>query len=241
MIIAGGCAGSTWYRLGEGAIGAGVILVGFAIGATTARVGLLRPVREALQRPAITTADGSAPTLYGVAGLSPWIVIGILAAATAVWLVRGRGEPEHGKWPGPLTGAAVGVMITVGWWTSSLGDRPMGITFAANTGEILTYPMIGFPTRITWGMVMALAVPVGAFASAWWAGEFHWKVPPGWSLVKIFAGGLVMGGSALLAEGCNITQGLTNSATLALGSLLTFAAMGAGAWGTLWVLYLRKG
>jgi sulfur transporter len=198
-------------------------------------------VREALQRPAITTADGSAPTLYAVAGLSPWIVIGILAAAAAVWLVRGRGEPEHGKWPWPLTGIAVGVMITVGWWTSSLGDRPMGITFAANTGEILTYPMIGFPTRITWGMVMALAVPVGAFAGAWRAGEFRWKVPPGWSLVKIFAGGLVMGGAALLGEGCNITQGLTNSATLALGSLLTFAAMGAGAWGTLWTLYLRKG
>ncbi len=49
-----------------------------------------------------------------------------------------------------------------------------------------------------------------------------------------------MGGSALLAEGCNINQGLTNSATLALGSLLTFVSMCAGAWGALWVLYLRR-
>jgi hypothetical protein len=49
-----------------------------------------------------------------------------------------------------------------------------------------------------------------------------------------------MGGAALVAEGCNINQGLTNSATLALGSLLTFLSMGAGAWATLWVLYLRK-
>jgi uncharacterized protein len=240
MIIAGGCAGSTWYRLGEGAIGAGVVLVGFAVGATTVRVGLLRPVREALQRPAITLADGAAPTLYAVIGLSPWIVIAILAAAAAVWLRRGRGEPEHGKWPWPLTGVAVGVMITVGWWASTFGERPMGINFAANTGEILTYPMVGFPTRITWGMVMALAVPVGAFVGAWLAGEFRWKLPPGWSLVKIFAGGLLMGGSALLAEGCNINQGLTNSATLALGSLLTFASMGAGGWAAVWALYLRK-
>lgn len=241
MIIAGGCAGSTWYRLGEGAIGAGVVLVGFAIGATTVRVGLLRPAREALQKLAITTTDGAAPTLYGVTGLSPWVVIGILAAAGALWLFRGRGEPEHGKWPWPLTGAAVGVMISVGWWASTFGERAMGINFAANTGEILTYPMVGFPTRITWGMVMALAVPVGAFVGAWRAGEFRWKLPPGWSLLKIFAGGLVMGGSALLAEGCNINQGLTNSATLALGSLLTFASMGAGGWATVWALYLRKG
>jgi hypothetical protein len=49
-----------------------------------------------------------------------------------------------------------------------------------------------------------------------------------------------MGGAALLADGCNITQGLTNSATLSIGSLVTFASMGAGAWLTLWALYLRK-
>jgi len=241
MIVAGGCAGSTWYRLGEGAIGAAVVLMGFAIGATTVRVGLLRPVREALQRPTLTAGDGRAPTLYGVAGLSPWIVIVFLAIAGAVWLLRGRGEPEHGKWPWLPTGVGVGVMITVGWWASSFGERPLGITFAANTGEILTYPMVGFPTRITWSMVMAVAVPVGAFVGAWHAGEFRWKLPPGWSLVKIFAGGLLMGGSALIAEGCNINQGLTNSATLALGSLLTFLSMGAGAWATVWALYLRKG
>jgi hypothetical protein len=114
------------------------------------------------------------------------------------------------------------------------------ITFAANTGHLLTYPMVGYPTKATWSMWMALGVPLGAFVSAKRAGEFGWKVPPGDSLVKIFGGGLLMGGAALIAEGCNINQGLTNSATLALGSLLTFAAMGAGAWLTLWALYMRR-
>ncbi len=239
MIISGGCSGSTWYRLGEGAIGAAVVLLGFAIGATVVGVGILAPLRTALQRFAITV-DGTAPTLHTVTHVSPWIVIAILAVLAAVWFWRGRGEPQHGKWRWPITGVAVGAMITVGWWASSLGDRPVGITFAANTGHLLTYPMVGFPTRVTWSMVMALGVPVGAFAGAWRAGEFRWKLPAGWSLLKIFAGGLLMGGSALLAEGCNINQGLTNSATLALGSLLTFASMCAGAWGALWALYLRR-
>ena len=241
MILSGGCSGSTWYRVGEGAVGAWVVLLGFAIGATTVGVGVLDPVRRALQRPAITAGDGTAPTLYNLTGLSPWIIIAILAAAGGLWLWRGRGEPVHGKWRWPLTGAAVGIMIAAGWWASSVADRPVGITFAANTGHLLTYPMVGFPTRVTWSMVMALGVPVGAFVGAWSAGEFRWKLPPGWSLVKIFAGGLLMGGAALLAEGCNINQGLTNSATLAIGSLLTFASMGAGAWLTLWTLYLRAG
>jgi uncharacterized membrane protein YedE/YeeE len=240
MILSGGCSGSTWYRVGEGAIGAWVVLLGFAIGATTASVGLLSPVRTALQRPTLSWG-GAPPTLASVPGLSPWIVLAVLAVLAGWWLARGRGEPEHGTWPWPLTGAAVGAMITLGWWASSLGDRPIGITFASNTGHLLTYPLVGYPTRVTWSMVMAVAVPFGAFLAAWPAGEFRWKLPAGWSLVKIFCGGLLMGASALLAEGCNINQGLTNSATLSVGSLLTFASMGAGAYLALWTLYLRKG
>jgi uncharacterized membrane protein YedE/YeeE len=241
MILSGGCSGSTWYRVGEGAIGAWVVLLGFAIGATTVAVGVLEPVRKVLQGPTISTADGQALTLATVTGLSPWIVIAVLAVAAGAWLWRGRREPEHGKWPWPVTGALVGLLIAAGWWASIAGDRPMGITFAANTGHLLTYPMVGFPTRVTWSMLMALGVPLGSFVAARSSGEFRWKLPPGWSLVKIFAGGLLMGGAALLAEGCNINQGLTNSATLSLGSLLTFAAMGGGAWLALWALYLRKG
>ena len=89
---------------------------------------------------------------------------------------------------------------------------------------------------------MLLGMPLGACSSARGrAGEFRWKLPPGWSLVKIFGGGLLMGASALVADGCNITQGLTNSATLSMGSLVAFVAMCAGGWLTLWALYLRKG
>ncbi|HEY7651380.1 MAG TPA: YeeE/YedE family protein [Methylomirabilota bacterium] len=240
MILSGGCSGSTWYRVGEGAVGALVVLLGFAIGATTAGIGLLAPTRTLLQKPAITLADGAAPTLANVTGVSPWIVIAVLAVAGGIWLMRGPREPQHGKWPWPLTGAAVGVMIAVGWWASAFGDRPVGITFAANTGHLLTYPMVGYPNRVTWSMVMALGVPVGAFIAAWTTNQFNWKLPASGSLVKIFCGGLLMGAAALVAEGCNINQGLTNSATLALGSLLTFASMCAGAWATLWFLFLRK-
>jgi len=65
-------------------------------------------------------------------------------------------------------------------------------------------------------------------------------MPPGFVAVKLFAGGVVMGVGALIAEGCNITQGLTNSATLALGSLTAFASMLLGGWVTLWALFLRR-
>jgi uncharacterized membrane protein YedE/YeeE len=236
MVLAGGCSGSTWYRVGEGAVGAVVILLGFALGATTVRLGVLGPLRASLQAPTITVADAP-PTLATVLGVSPWVVIAILWIAGALWLFRSRGSDQRGKWPWPLTGVAVGLLIAAGWWSSSVVERPVGITFAVNTGELLTYPLVGFPNRVNWSMVMLLAVPVGAFLAAWPAGDFRWKLPPGWSLVKIFAGGLLMGGAAILGEGCNITQGLTNSATLAVGSLVTIAFILVGSWLTLRALY----
>jgi uncharacterized protein len=240
MILSGGCSGSTWYRIGEGAIGAWVVLLGFAVGATTASVGVLAPVRSALQRPAITGVDGTAPTLASALGLSPWIVIAVLGVAAVLWLRRGASEPEHGKWSWPATGLAVGVVIAAGWWASSLGGPPVGITFAANTGHLLSWVMVGYPNQVTWSMIMLLGVPIGATVAALSVREFRWKLPPGWSLVKIFAGGLLMGAAALVAEGCNINQGLTNSATLAIGSLVTFAAMVSGACATVWALYIRR-
>jgi uncharacterized protein len=241
MILGGGCAGSSWYRLGEGALGAWVVLTGFAIGASATSVGALRPVREALQRFEYS-GNGEAATLYMLVGLPAWPVVAALVVAAAAWLWWNReAEPEHGKWPWPATGAAIGVVIVLGWYLSSWAGTPTGITFAANTGHALTYPLVGYPNRVTWGMVLLVGVVAGAALAALRSGEFAWKAVPGFSLVKLFAGGLAMGAGALIADGCNITQGLTNSATLAVGSLTAFGAMLLGGWAALWALFLRRG
>jgi uncharacterized membrane protein YedE/YeeE len=237
MILGGGCAGSSWYRLGEGALGAWVVLAGFAMGASATSVGVLQPVRTALQ--AYEYAIGEHPVTLPLAlGLGPWPVIAALVVILGVWLVRNRpDEPEHGKWRWPVTGSAIGIVIVLGWYLSAWADSPTGITFAANTGHVLTYPLVGYPNRITWGMVLLLGVVVGAGLAAWRSGEFAWKPVPGFTIVKLFGGGLIMGAGALIADGCNVTQGLTNSATLALGSLTAFAAMLVGGRAMLWALF----
>jgi uncharacterized protein len=241
MILGGGCAGSSWYRLGEGALGAWVVLLGFAMGASVTSVGVLQPVRATLQTFEYAVDDQPA-TLHGVLGLSPWPVIAILVVVLGVWLARNRPEEgEHGKWRWPVTGGAIGLVIVLGWYLSALGGSPTGITFAASTGHLLTYPLVGYPNRVTWGMVLLVGVAAGAALAAWWAGEFAWRPVPGFTVVKLFAGGLIMGAGALVADGCNITQGLTNSATLALGSLTAFASMLAGGWVTLSVLFSPRG
>ena len=90
-------------------------------------------------------------------------------------------------------------------------------------------------------MVLVVGVAIGAALAAWQTGQFAWKPVPGFTVAKLFAGGLIMGAGALVADGCNITQGLTNSATLALGSLTAFAAMLAGGWVALSVLFSPRG
>jgi hypothetical protein len=239
MTLGGGCAGSSWYRLGEGALGAWIVLLGFAIGGTATNVGLLREIREALQRHEITLGD-RAPTLPGLLGVGPWPVIAALVLGASLWLLRDPSESSHGKWRWPVTGTFMGVTIVVGWHLSVLGGAPTGITFAVNTGHALTYPLVGYPNRLTWGMVMLPGVALGAAFAAWRSGEFAWRPVPGFSAAKLFAGGLAMGSGALIADGCNVTQGLTNASTLALGSLTAFAAMLAGGAATLWALLLRK-
>jgi len=239
MILGGGCAGSSWYRLGEGALGAWIVLFGFAMGATTANVGILRPARETLQQYEYLIGE-QPPTLYTLLGVGPWLVIAVVVLVAAVWLARGETEPEHGKWRWPVTGSVMGIIIVLGWYLSSYSGTTTGITFASNTGHLLTYPLVGYPNRVTWGMLLLGGVTVGAALAAWRTGEFAWRPVPGFTSVKLLIGGLVMGIGALIADGCNITQGLTNSATLALGSLTAFAAMLAGGWAALWVLFLRK-
>lgn len=239
MILGGGCAGSSWYRLGEGALGAWVVLLGFAIGGTATNVGVLRPAREALQQYEYTIRD-QPPTLYHLLGSGPWPVVAVVVLVALAWLWQGEPEGEHGKWRWPATGATMGLVIVLGWLLSSNAGTPTGITFAANTGHLLTYPLVGYPSRVSWGMLLLVGVVAGAALAAWRSGEFAWKAVPGFTGVKLFAGGLMMGVGALVAEGCNITQGLTNAATLALGSLTAFAAMLAGGCVTLWVLFLRR-
>jgi len=172
-------------------------------------------------------------------GVSPWVVIIVLGVAALVWLWRSPRTVESGKWSWPITGVIVGALAVLGWYTSTFGDAPTGITFAINTSHIFTYPLIRYPNRVNWSMLLLIGVPVGAFVAAWRNGEFAWKLPQGFTIAQLFAGGLIMGVGAILAEGCNITQGLTNSATLALGSLVAFGAMILGAWVTVRVMFLR--
>lgn len=112
-------------------------------------------------------------------------------------------------------------------------------TFINPMGQALGYAASGFDrTLLTFG-VMALAGVI--------AGSLLWSLISRSFRVEWFAsfrdfvnhliGAILMGFGGVLAMGCTIGQGITGFSTLALGSILTFAAIVLGSAATMKVQY----
>ena len=87
MILSGGCSGSTWYRIGEGAIGAWIILIGFAIGAGFAVIENLHYLSALPDRNV---------WLWSVRGFGTAILHG---TTTAIVLITAKSMADRGRLP----------------------------------------------------------------------------------------------------------------------------------------------
>ena len=93
---------------------------------------------------------------------------------------------------------------------------------------------------VTFGIAGVLGMAVGSAAVALATRTFRWE---GFTsiedLVNHILGGVLMGFGGVTALGCTIGQGLTGLSTLALGSLITVAAIVAGCIAALKYQYWR--
>ena len=91
--------------------------------------------------------------------------------------------------------------------------------------------------------VQTCALPIslaGAFAYALFKRRFHWESFASASDTRNHAvGGVLMGFGGVTAAGCTIGQGITGVSTLALGSILVFFSIIAGAALTMKIQYWR--
>jgi len=82
---------------------------------------------------------------------------------------------------------------------------------------------------VTFGIAGVLGILAGSAAYALLSRTFRWE---GFGSVEDVAnhmvGGVLMGFGGVTALGCTIGQGLTGISTLAVGSIITFAAIIAG-------------
>lgn len=112
-------------------------------------------------------------------------------------------------------------------------------TFINPMGQTLGYAAGGFArTLLTFGIMAVAGVIAGSFLWALLSRSFRveWFASAG-DFANHFVGAILMGLGGILAMGCTIGQGVTGFSTLALGSILTFFAIVAGAAATMKVQY----
>jgi uncharacterized membrane protein YedE/YeeE len=93
---------------------------------------------------------------------------------------------------------------------------------------------------VTYGIASAAGVIAGSAAWALWSKSFRWEgFRDAEDTALHMVGGILMGFGGITALGCTVGQGITGFSTLALGSIVTFVAIVAGAAATMKWQYWR--
>ncbi|MDG4868360.1 YeeE/YedE family protein [Guyparkeria sp. 1SP6A2] len=179
----------------------------------------------------------------------------VLAAALTIALlfISWRWLPLRGNglaWLGILL---IGGVVGMGFWVtggspgqaadmaSMMQNMPQeglgtqSFTFSAPLGDVVYFLQnVTNPTTITFGVVAVVGVFLGSLISALVRRDVRFAGLSGWrEWLRTVVGAAMVGVGAVLAMGCTVGHGLTGFSMLALGSMLSLAAIMLGAWVTL--------
>ena len=253
MTLASGCGSKTLIRVGAGNLKSLVVLVFLAVAAYMTLKGAfapwrangLDPVRVDVGAP--TSDLGTLAATWGIAGAKLWLPF-VVAFAVGAFCFANRDFRTTGELV--IGGLIVGAVIVGGWYVSGhlgyLAEDPATLEekfVATNSGRMESYSFVA-PVAyllellvlwtdqsrvVTFGIAGVLGMIAGSAAMAIVTRTFRWE---GFGSVEDVAnhvvGAIFMGFGGVTALGCTIGQGLTGISTLALGSLLTFAAIIVG-------------
>lgn len=251
MVFAAGCASGTTYRVGEGMMGSMVAAFGLVTGALMTAVGVLVDVKNALQADSLGQL-----TLFGAFGeLTPifMLIVGLVGMALMFYfwawpaLKKRKGEPLvkfdrfveatfKKAYPWWTTGILIGIILTAGYVAS---NGVVGITGGwKNISDLLTTASV---TELGWAGFIILGIILGSFVAAIIAKEFKFRVPKeGFTLLKQYFGGILMGFGAVVASGCNVTNILGGVPQLSIHSIVVGACIIGGCWIAAYFLFMYK-
>ena len=255
MTLASGCGNKTLVRIGGGNLKSLVVLV---IASACAYAMLWTDLYNDVFGKLVgaTTIDLAAKgfqsqTLGDLIGIGNTVAGAILALAVAAFAFA-SGEFRANR-DNILAGLAIGLIVVVGWYltggamgtewkeyadfadTKPLRVETQSFTFISPMGDAARYVMNPQDVSlINFGIVALVGVIVGSLLWAVVSGGFRveWFVSGG-DFLNHAVGAVLMGIGGVLSMGCTIGQGITGVSTLALGSILTLAAIIAGAAATM--------
>ena len=269
MTLGSGCGSKTLVRIGAGSLKSLVVLAFLGIAAYMTLKGLfaiwrttaLDPVAVDLAARGIAQQD--LPTLAArFAGIElrtmQLLVAGLVSLGLLAFVFKDREFRESREQV--AAGIAIGLTVVAGWYvTGHLGyaENPEtlentffgtnsrtieSLSFTAPAGYLLELLMLWSDKSlgVTFGVAASLGIIAGSMAYALASRTFRWE---GFASAEDtgnhIIGGVLMGFGGVTALGCTIGQGITGFSTLALGSILTFAAIVAGSALTMKFQYWR--
>jgi hypothetical protein len=254
MTLASGCGSKTLIRVGAGNLKSLVVLIVLGVTAymtlkgafAGARAYGLDPVRFDLG--ALGAKASDVPSILGAGGGARLAVALAFSAAIAAFVFANRDFRTTTEMI--VGGIVVGAVIVGGWYVSGhlgfLAEDPATLEekfVATNSGRLESYSFVS-PTAyllellmlwtdatrvLTFGIAGVLGMMAGSAAYALVSRTFRWEGFGGVEdVANHIAGAAMMGFGGVTALGCTIGQGLTGVSTLAVGSILTLAAIIAG-------------
>jgi len=260
MTLGSGCGSKTLIRVGAGNLKSLIVYVFLGIAAYMTLKGLLGALRvEVLEKAAITLPQGQdLPALLGVNRAILAALIGGALIVFVYWSKEFRSSFDY-----TLGGVVTGLVVVGGWTVSGVlghvAEDPQTLQEAfvrTNTGRMESFSFVSplaytleylmFWTDksrvITYGIASAAGVIAGSAAYALATKTFRWEgFRDAEDTANHIVGGVLMGFGGITALGCTIGQGITGFSTLALGSIITFAAIVAGSAATMKYQYWRAG
>jgi hypothetical protein len=255
MVLAGGCGSKTVVRAGGGSLKSLVVFLVLGLSALVTLRGAFAIVRVYGIEPVgleLATNQDLPSLAAGATGLAKpamqWIVGTLFGGMLLVFVLARR---DFLKFDNLLAGIAIGGVITGVWFVSGhvgrIEEHPLLLeeTFlATNSGRMESLSFVA-PTAYTldWlmyfsdrsktlslGVAGVLGMFAGSAVYAIAAGRFRFE---GFRSTEDTAnhlvGAMLMGFGGVTAMGCTVGQGLSGMSTLALGSLISFASIVAGA------------
>jgi len=256
MTLGSGCASKTLIRIGGGSLKSLVVFMFLGIAAYITLKGLFGVFRvDVLDAVSIHLSTGQdLPSLLAKAFGADRKTMLLLASAVVAGLLLlfvFKDRDFRHNFDGILGGVVVGLVVIGGWYVSGklgyLAEDPNTLQeafVATNSGRLeslsfvapqaYTLELLMFWTDtsriVTFGIASVIGVVAGSAVYALASGNFRWESfrDPG-DTANHMIGGVLMGFGGVTAMGCTIGQGITGFSTLALGSMLVFLSIVAGA------------
>jgi len=265
MTLASGCGSKTLIRIGTGNLKSLIVAIVLAITAYMTLRGIFGVFRVAALDPVgatLATGQDLPSLLAAPLGLDKKIVLAtlglVVAASLLAFVFKAR---EFRTFDNVLGGLVVGLVVVGGWVLSGyigyLAEDPSTLEekfLATNSGRMESMSFVApqayfLELFLLWSdksrvMTFGIATVLGMFAGslAWSLATRSFRLESfrdAEDLINHLVGGALMGFGGVLALGCTIGQGISGLSTLALGSILAFFSIVAGAALTMKIQYWR--